>query len=100
MCGAFDKLSPREREVVALVAKGRRNKEIARELGPGVGKERRPKQQSDSARGQPDGTPASEGPREATVKEYLRRIFQKVGVENRTELATLWNEHTSGHGLS
>jgi two-component system nitrate/nitrite response regulator NarP len=52
-------LSRRERELVALVAQGLRNREIARELG------------------------ITEG----TVKVYLNAIFDKLGVANRTELA-------------
>lgn len=52
-------LSRRERQVVALVALGRRNREIAGELG------------------------ITEG----TVKVYLNAIFDKLGVANRTELA-------------
>ena len=52
-------LSPRERQVVSLVAQAKANKEIANALN------------------------LSEG----TVKEYLHTIFRKVGVRNRTELA-------------
>lgn len=70
MCGAFEKLSPRELEVVALVARGLANKEIACGLEPPAG--------------------------ESTVKEHLRRIFQKVAVESRTQLVIRWHEH-QGH---
>ena len=52
-------LSPRERKLVGLVAVGKRNREIATELG------------------------ITEG----TVKVYLNAIFDKLGVANRTELA-------------
>ena len=52
-------LSPRERQLVSLVAQGLRNREIAAELG------------------------ITEG----TVKVYLHAIFGKLGVANRTELA-------------
>ncbi len=52
-------LSRRERQLVALVALGRRNRQIAAELG------------------------ITEG----TVKVYLNAIFDKLGVANRTELA-------------
>jgi two-component system nitrate/nitrite response regulator NarL len=52
-------LSPRERQLVSLVARGRRNRDIAAELG------------------------ITEG----TVKVYLHAIFAKLGVANRTELA-------------
>jgi two-component system nitrate/nitrite response regulator NarP len=52
-------LTPRERELVDLVQQGLRNREIAAQLG------------------------VTEG----TVKVYLHAIFDKVGVDNRTELA-------------
>jgi len=52
-------LSFRERQVVNLITKGKQNKEIAGELH------------------------LTEG----TIKEYLNRIFRKLGVSNRTELA-------------
>ena len=53
------RLSFREKQVVNLVAQAKLNKEIAYELH------------------------LTEG----TVKEYLNRIFRKVGVSNRTALA-------------
>jgi two-component system nitrate/nitrite response regulator NarL len=52
-------LTPRERELVDLVRRGMRNRDIAAELG------------------------VTEG----TVKVYLHAIFDKLGVDNRTELA-------------
>ena len=52
-------LAPRERELIGLVRRGLRNREIASELG------------------------VTEG----TVKVYLHSIFDKTGVANRTELA-------------
>ena len=52
-------LAPRERELIGLVRRGLRNREIATELG------------------------VTEGP----VKVYLHSIFDKTGVANRTELA-------------
>ena len=52
-------LSFRERQVVELIAQAKLNKEIAHELH------------------------LTEG----TVKEYLNRIYKKVGLSNRTELA-------------
>lgn len=55
----FSELTARERAVVGLVARGLRNREIADELN------------------------LSEG----TVKVYLHRIYDKLGVGNRTELA-------------
>ncbi len=53
------KLTTRERQIVSLIRFGKLNKEIAYELR------------------------LTEG----TVKEYLHRIFRKVDVKNRTELA-------------
>lgn len=52
-------LTPRERDIVGRVARGQRNREIA------------------------DALAMSEG----TVKIHLHRIFQKLGVASRTELA-------------
>jgi two-component system, NarL family, nitrate/nitrite response regulator NarL len=52
-------LAPRERELIALVRKGMRNREIAEKLG------------------------VTEG----TIKVYLHTIFDKLGVSSRTELA-------------
>ena len=54
-------LTPRERELVELVRQGLRNRDIASQLG------------------------VTEG----TVKVYLHAIFDKAGVDNRTELAML-----------
>jgi two-component system nitrate/nitrite response regulator NarP len=64
LTGAGDSLSalaPREREIAALVGKGMRNRDIAAALGM----------------------------TEGTVKMYLHTIYQKLGIENRTELALL-----------
>ncbi len=52
----------RERQVIELVIKAKLNTEIAYELH------------------------LTEG----TIKEYLNRIFRKLGVSNRTELAVWW----------
>lgn len=52
-------LTKRERQVLTLVAEGKRNREIAHVLGIS----------------------------EATVENHLHRIFQKLGVSNRTEAA-------------
>jgi two-component system nitrate/nitrite response regulator NarP len=52
-------LSPRERQIAEHVGRGMRNRDIAQSLG------------------------MSEG----TVKVYLHTIYQKLGIENRTELA-------------
>jgi DNA-binding CsgD family transcriptional regulator len=51
-------LTPREREVALLVARGLSNKLVARELGLSTG----------------------------TVKQHLHRIFQKLGVRSRSAL--------------
>lgn len=56
------KLSFREQQVVDLVSQGKLNKEIAHKLH------------------------LTEG----TIKEYLNRIFRKLGVTNRTQLA-VWS---------
>jgi DNA-binding NarL/FixJ family response regulator len=54
-----DALSPREFEVLGLLAKGRLYKEIADQLGIGLG----------------------------TVRTYQRRIYEKLHVQSRTEAA-------------
>ncbi len=59
MGGGVASLTPRELDVVRLVAKGGSNKDIASELGL----------------------------TEQTVKNYLRSIFEKLNVTNRVELA-------------
>jgi DNA-binding NarL/FixJ family response regulator len=56
-----EELSEREREVLALVARGLPNKLIARELGVS----------------------------EKTVKAHLTRVFRRIGVDDRTQ-AALW----------
>lgn len=61
-------LTPRETDVVRLVAQGRRNKEIARDLG------------------------ISEG----TVKMHLHNLYEKLSVSSRTELAILARERKLG----
>jgi len=58
------RLSPREREVLQLVANGRSNKEIATELGI----------------------------TERTVKFHVTAIFNKLGAENRAQAVTLAHE--------
>lgn len=52
--------TPREREVLALVVKGKRNREIAEELSVS----------------------------ENTIETHVHRILQKFGVANRTEATT------------
>lgn len=58
-------LTPRERTIAVLIARGHRNRDIAAELG------------------------ITEG----TIKVYLHTLYQKLGVENRTELAVLALKH-------
>lgn len=58
---AFNHLTPREKQILRLVARGLSNWETARRMGLA----------------------------EATVKVYVQRIFKKVGVNNRTALAVL-----------
>lgn len=58
-------LTPREREVLALVVAGHSNKQIARRLGIS----------------------------EKTVKGHLTNLFQRIGVQDRTQ-AALWAERT------
>jgi two-component system, NarL family, nitrate/nitrite response regulator NarL len=61
-------LTPRERDVVSAVAQGKRNKEIARDLG------------------------ISEG----TVKMHLHNLYEKLSVTSRTELAILARDRALG----
>ena len=55
-------LSPRERDVIARVAKGWSNSEIAEDLGL----------------------------QNVTIAQALTRIFRKLGAKNRTEAARKW----------
>ena len=59
--GPLERLNQRERRIARLVARGMRNRDIGTELGIGEG----------------------------TVKVYLHAMYQKLGIENRTELALL-----------
>jgi DNA-binding NarL/FixJ family response regulator len=61
-------LSPRERDVLGLIAQGRQNKEIARQLGIA----------------------------EQTVLTHVRSIFRKLRLGNRTEAALYAREHGLG----
>ncbi|MBK7329696.1 MAG: response regulator transcription factor [Dehalococcoidia bacterium] len=58
-------LSPQERRVVAAVAEGKTNKQIALELGFA----------------------------EPTVKNYVANAMHKADVDNRTLLALWWRQH-------
>ena len=66
----FATLTPREKTIVLLVAQGCRNREIAQDLG------------------------ITEG----TVKVYLHALYQKLAIENRTELAVLALRHRAELG--
>ena len=66
---ALEQLGPRERQVLALVAVGKLNKEIAAELELA----------------------------EKTVRNLTTFIFRKLGVSNRTEASRVWFSHTSFH---
>jgi DNA-binding NarL/FixJ family response regulator len=63
-----DVLSPREREVLRLVAEGRANKQIGRALGIS----------------------------ERTVKAHLGSVFRQIGVADRTSAALWARDHLSG----
>jgi two-component system, NarL family, nitrate/nitrite response regulator NarL len=65
-------LSPRERQLISLVRKGLRNREIADQLS------------------------VTEG----TIKIYLHAVFEKLGVSSRTELAIRADEFLAGSFLS
>lgn len=59
--GPLERLNQRERRIARLVARGMRNRDIGAELSIGEG----------------------------TVKVYLHAMYQKLGIDNRTELALL-----------
>lgn len=59
--GPLERLNPRERRIARLVARGLRNRDIGEALGIGEG----------------------------TVKVYLHTIYNKLGIDNRTELALM-----------
>ena len=61
-------LAPRERQLIGFIRTGMRNRDIAEELG------------------------VTEG----TVKAYLHAIFEKLGINNRTELAIRADEFLAG----
>ncbi|HUQ84671.1 MAG TPA: response regulator transcription factor [Gemmatimonadaceae bacterium] len=61
----FGSLTPRERDVLALIARGESNKRIAAALNLSIG----------------------------TVKGYVSAIFEKLGVEDRTQAALLVAKH-------
>lgn len=61
---SFDKLGPREKQIVECVARGLRNRQIAEELSM----------------------------TEGSIKVYLHTIFGKLNVRTRTELAILYHQ--------
>lgn len=63
------KLTPREREIVRSIARGRTNREVAEDLGIS----------------------------EQTVKNQLTVVFQKLHVKNRLELAVYAMRHGFHH---
>ncbi len=65
---SLDVLSPREREIVALIAEGLSNKQIARDLFIAL----------------------------ATVKDHVHRILTKTGLPNRAALAAAQKGHSHG----
>jgi DNA-binding CsgD family transcriptional regulator len=64
MRDALESLSTRERQVLALVATGLANWEVARSLKPEIGEE--------------------------TVKTHLGSIYRKLGVHRRVEAVAIW----------
>ncbi len=62
-----ERLSPREREVLALLTAGLTNQQIALALKPRV--------------------------HEATVKSYVHSVYMKLGVQNRAQAAAWWVEN-------
>jgi DNA-binding NarL/FixJ family response regulator len=69
-------LSPRGREVLALLGEAKSNKEIARLLPKHDGEE-------------------GEHISEATVKGYVEDIFEAQDVHSRTEAGALWTKYAS-----
>ena len=67
----FGTLTPRERDVLALIARGESNKRIAAALNLSIG----------------------------TVKGYVSAIFEKLGVEDRTQAALLVAKHDGASPL-
>lgn len=65
-----DRLSQREREVAALIARGMTNAEIALSLGLSA----------------------------STVKHYVETAMRKAGVTNRVSLAMWLRDHEEGAG--
>jgi len=68
--GVFESLTPREREILLLIARGEANKQISRTLGIS----------------------------EKTVKTYCGRIFNRIGVRDRTQAAIWFLKTTDSSG--
>ena len=62
-----DRLTPKELQIVALIVQGCKNKDIANQLGT----------------------------KEQVIKNYLRSIYDKIGVSDRLELALFTLHHTA-----
>ena len=60
-----DRLTPKEMQIVALIVQGCKNKDIAAQLGT----------------------------KEQVIKNYLRSIYDKIGVSDRLELALFTLHH-------
>jgi DNA-binding NarL/FixJ family response regulator len=60
-----DRLTPKELRIVALIVQGFKNKEIAKQLGT----------------------------TEQVIKNYLRNVYDKIGVSDRLELALFTVHH-------
>jgi DNA-binding NarL/FixJ family response regulator len=69
-CREHDELTERDLELLRLLGEGRTNREIAQAVFLS----------------------------EKTVKNYLSRLFRKLGVRSRTEAALLSSRLASGHG--
>jgi DNA-binding NarL/FixJ family response regulator len=68
--GSVDELTERERDIAALVAEGRTNKQVAAALFLS----------------------------EKTIEHYLSRVYTKLGVRSRGELAAAWPDRTQAGG--
>ena len=74
MSQGFDKLSPREIQILELIERGMPTKQIARTLVPRCGEE--------------------------TVKTHLKRLFNKLGVQTRAQAVAVYRKHSSNQWVS
>jgi DNA-binding NarL/FixJ family response regulator len=65
----IEHLTQREKDTAELAIQGLRNKEIAQRLSL----------------------------KESTVEQYLSHVYEKVGVDNRTQLARSYEEFSTGN---